>query len=65
MVSLIQEKNLDYVGLEKSVAILDQNSLVERAKKRKIAKMGENCHFLQVCMLITGFLEIPDRAQIA
>ena len=36
-VSLIQEKSLDYVGLEKIVAIFDQSSLVERAK---IAKIG-------------------------
>ena len=25
----------------------------------KLAKIGENCFFFQVFMLITGFLEIP------
>ena len=42
-VSLIQEKNLDYVGLEKSIAIFDQSLLVERMKIVKIAKIGQFC----------------------
>merc|ERR1712055_832920 len=25
----------------------------------KLAKIGKNCHFFHVCMLITGFLDIP------
>ena len=42
-VSLIQEKNLDYLGLEKSVAIFDQSSLVKCAKIAKNAKIGQFC----------------------
>ena len=40
-VPLMQEKNLDYVGLEKSIAIFDQSSLVECVKIKKIAKIGQ------------------------
>ena len=52
-VSLIQERNLDYVGLEKSIAIFDPSSLVKHAKIVKIAKIGQ---FWGLCKAIERYL---------